>query len=393
MVARMTIARNSGGEDFGARVCDARKSGGKLPFVGWAIWAVAGLLAVTGAARAEQGPAPRASSDSAEMDAADTTTEARFQGFLQFLCARARAEGVSEATIQRMTAGLTFNPRVIALDRSQPGSGVGATPSAAPDFAPYRRAHVDAARIAAGRALYRSVAPEAARIEARYGVPAPILLAIWGNETNFGRYHGDFDLARSIATLAFEGRRRELFATEFIALLKMADMGVPRSQLVGSWAGAFGNPQFLPSVYLRLAQDGDGDGIRDVWNNSADTLASIAQYFRDAGWRPGEGWGTVAVLPPGFDRADLISPLESPVCPRGHARHSRWLTVGEWRARGVVMEKAMPDATLAALIEPDGSGKTAFLLTGNYRVILEYNCSNYYALSVGLLADEIASTL
>ena len=101
----------------------------------------------------------------------------------------------------------------------------------------------------------------------------------------------------------------------------------------------------------------------------------------------------MAVLPPGFDRADLISPLESPVCPRVHARHSRWLTVGEWRARGVVMEKAMPDATLAALIEPDGSGKTAFLLTGNYRVILEYNCSNYYALSVGLLADEIASTL
>ncbi len=361
------------------------------------------VMSVTGAQAqgaasdpASHGPAaqlPASVAASVETISTDSATELRFQGFLQFLSARARAEGVSEATIQRMTAGLSFNPRVIAFDRSQPGSGAGANPAAAPDFAPYRRAHVDAARIAAGRALYRSVAPDAARIQARYGVPAPILMAIWGNETNFGRYHGDFDLARSLATLAYEGRRRELFAGEFIALLKIADTGVPRSQLVGSWAGAFGNPQFLPSVYLRLAQDGDGDGIRDIWSNPADTLASIAQYFRDAGWHPGEEWGTVAILPPGFDRAELGSPLNSPVCPRVHARHSRWLTMREWRARGVTTQRPLTDDTLAALIEPDGVGKTAFLLTGNYRVILEYNCSNYYALSVGLLADEIASTL
>ncbi len=361
------------------------------------------VMSVTGAQAqgaasdpASHGPAaqlPASVAASVETISTDSATELRFQGFLQFLSARARAEGVSEATIQRMTAGLSFNPRVIAFDRSQPGSGAGANPAAAPDFAPYRRAHVDAARIAAGRALYRSVAPDAARIQARYGVPAPILMAIWGNETNFGRYHGDFDLARSLATLAYEGRRRELFAGEFIALLKIADTGVPRSQLVGSWAGAFGNPQFLPSVYLRLAQDGDGDGIRDIWSNPADTLASIAQYFRDAGWHPGEEWGTVAILRPGFDRAELGSPLNSPVCPRVHARHSRWLTMREWRARGVTTQRPLADDTLAALIEPDGVGKTAFLLTGNYRVILEYNCSNYYALSVGLLADEIASTL
>ena len=327
------------------------------------------------------------------QEATDGATQTRFQGFLQLLCARARGEGVSEATIQQMTAGLTYNPRVIALDRSQPGSGLGANPAAAPDFAPYRRAHVDAARIAAGRALYASIAPDAARIEARYGVPASILMAIWGNETNFGRYHGDFDLARSLATLAFEGRRRELFAGEFIALLKIADKGIPRAQLVGSWAGAFGNPQFLPSVYLRLAQDGDGDGVRDIWHSPADTLASIAQYFRDAGWRPGQPWGSVAVLPPGFDRAEFITTLNSPQCPRVHARHSRWLSLREWRAKGVVVEKTLADDTLATLLEPDGPGKTAFLLTGNYRVILQYNCSNYYALSVGLLADEIASKL
>lgn len=326
-------------------------------------------------------------SDFSAVDAANK--DAGFQAYLQLLTARARGEGVSEAAIQRMTAGLTYNPKVIALDRSQPGSGVGANPAAAPDFAPYRRAHVDATRIAAGRAMYQKAGATAPWIEARYGVPASIVLAIWGNESNYGRYEGDFDLARSLATLAYDGRRRELFAGEFIALLKMADLGIPRSRLVGSWAGAFGNPQFLPSAYLRLAQDGDGDGIRDIWGDTADTMASIAQYFRDAGWRPGEPWGSEAFLPAGLDHAALFSPLAAPECPRVHARHSRWLTAAEWRALGVTTAKPLANDTLAALIEPDGPGKTAFLLTGNYRVILEYNCSNYYALSVGLLADEI----
>ena len=221
-------------------------------------------------------------------------------------------------------------------------------------------------------------------------MPASILLSIWGNETNFGRYTGNFDLARSLATLAYDGRRRELFANEFIALLKMADEGVPRSQMKGSWAGAFGNPQFLPSTYLRLARDGDGDGYRDVWNSKADTMASIANYFRDAGWRPGIPWGVSAVAPDGLSRSGLASSLIAPSCARVHSRRSRWLTVREWRQLGVVPQGSIGDDVLASLIEPDGPGKTAFLLTGNYRVILEYNCSNYYALSVGLLADQIA---
>lgn len=350
--------------------------------------ALAATLLV-GAATQAQPVVERIPSESASI-ADFSGKEAGFQGYLQLLAARARGAGVSEATIQRMTAGLSYNPRVIALDQAQPGSGTGASPSAAPDFAPYRRAHVDAARIAEGRAMAASVGPLAGQIERRYGVPPSILLAIWGNETNFGHYTGDFDLARSLATLAYDGRRRELFANEFVALLKMADQGVPRNLLVGSWAGAFGNPQFLPSVYLRLAQDGDGDGIRDIWHDPADTMASIAQYFRDAGWRPGLPWGSVAELPANFDRSALVTPLLAPSCSRVHARHSRWLTAGEWRALGVSIAKPLPDNTLAALIEPDGPGKIAFLLTGNYRVILEYNCSNYYALSVGLLADEIA---
>ena len=318
---------------------------------------------------------------------AQDSGEAGFQAYLQYLGARARGEGVREQTVDRMLAGLTFNPRVIALDRSQPG----ASPTTAPPaFEPYRRSHIDSARIAQGRKQLQNNARTAAITEARYGVPAPIIMAIWGNETNYGRYRGDFDLARSLASLAYEGRRRQLFADEFVALLKMADRGVPRSKMVGSWAGAFGNPQFLPSIYLRIAQDGDGDNFADIWDSPADTMASIANYFRDAGWRSGQPWGVRAVVADGFDRSMATTRLESPSCPRVYARHSTWKTVREWRALGVRPVGAIADDQLASLIEPDGPGKSAFLLTGNYRVILQYNCSNYYALSVGLLADEIA---
>jgi lytic murein transglycosylase len=236
-----------------------------------------------------------------------------FQGYLQYLAARARADGVQEATIASVMAGLTENPRVIALDRAQPGTGSAAS---VPAFAGYRRTHVDGARIAGGRRQRQSAQVELGTIEQRYGVPANIVLAIWGHETNYGSYTGDFDLARSLATLAYEGRRRTLFTEEFLALLKMVDRGVPRSRLVGSWAGAFGNPQFLPSVYLRVAQDGDGDGFADIWTNRTDTLASIANYFRDAGWRLGEPWGVAVEVPAGFDRAALGTALASPRCPQ-----------------------------------------------------------------------------
>ena len=316
---------------------------------------------------------------------AQTSQEDSFQGYLQLLAARARSEGVSEASIQRLTWGLTLNPRVIELDRGQPG--IAPVP---PPVAPYIATHVDAARIANGRNMYNNVSGYTPRIEARYGVPAKMMLAIWGHETNYGSYTGSFDLARSLATLAYEGRRRQLFADEFIALLKMADQGVPRERMLGSYAGAFGNPQFLPSVYLRTAVDGDGNGTRDIWTSRADTLASIANYFRDAGWRSGEPWGVRASVPASFNRSAVASRLAPASCSRVHARHSQWKTVSEWRAMGVVPLAAIGNETMASLFEPDGPGTAAYLLTGNYRVILQYNCSNYYALSVGLLADEIA---
>jgi len=320
---------------------------------------------------------------------ASAQDDAGFQSFLQSIRGRAIAEGVRPATFDSVTSTLTFNPRVVELDRQQPESAPNAP---IPNFAPYKAQHVDAARISRGRAVYQRERPRLERIERETGVPESIMVAIWGHETNYGSYTGNFDLPRSLASLAYEGRRRQLFTDEFIATLKMIDRGVPRDRLKGSWAGAFGYPQFLPSVYLRLARDGDGDGRADIWSNPADTLASIANYFVNAGWRAGQPWGLAVTVPSGFDRADLRNRTLSPRCPRVHDRHSRWRTIGEWRRLGLVPQGAAwpADDVLASLIEPDGPGRTGYLLTGNYRVILDYNCSNFYALSVGLLADEVA---
>ena len=314
--------------------------------------------------------------------------QSSFDAYLEQVAAKARAEGVSEGTIRNMLGGMTPNDRVIALDRDNISSG--ASTGSFPPLAPYLRDHNTQARIDGGRRAYARLHPLAAEVEARYGVPEPIILAIWGHETSYGAVKGNFDLSRALATLAWEGRRRELFERELIDLLKIADSGVPRSTLVGSWAGAFGNPQFLPSVYLRLAVDGDGDGDRDIWNSDADTLHSIANYFRDAGWRRGEPWAVRAYAPNSVDRAAIRTEVVAPVCPRVHVRHSRWMTVREWRERGVIPQGAISDDTMASLFEPDGPSQPGYLLTQNYRVILEYNCSNYYAMSVGLLADEIA---
>lgn len=311
-----------------------------------------------------------------------------FEAYLELLKARARAEGVREETIERMTTGLTPNPRVIALDNNQPGS---ATARGYPPMSAYIANHVDAARIGGGRAVYSQHRETLRQIEARYGVPASIIVAIFGHETSYGRVKGEFDLSRSLATLAWEGRRRELFAGEFVALMRIADKGYPREQLVGSYAGAFGNPQFLPSVYMRLATDGDGDGRADIFSNRPDTFASIANYFRDAGWRPGQPWGVPAAVPGSFDAAAYRTRLASPVCPRVHERLSRWMTVAEWRAIGIEPLRPLGNDVMASFFQPDGPGTRAWLLTGNYRAILEYNCSSYYALSVGILADEIVN--
>ncbi|PHQ63495.1 MAG: lytic transglycosylase [Sphingobium sp.] len=311
-----------------------------------------------------------------------------FQSYLEDLRPKARAMGIRDATLDAVLPSLTPNNRVIELDQNQPGGGAY---SPIPNFEPYRRKHVDAARISRGRVAYQANRARLARIEAETGVPEEIMVAIFGHETNYGSYTGDFDLIRSLATLAWEGRRRTLFEPELLATLKMLDNGVPRSRLVGSWAGATGYPQFLPSVYLRLAKDGDGDGRADIWTSEADALASIANYFVHSGWRRGQPWGVAVSVPMGLNRSALAARTNPPRCPRVFNRHSRWLSMAEWRKLGLVPADGRwpDDSMMATLLEPDGPGKTAYLLTSNYRAILDYNCSNFYALSVGLLADAV----
>lgn len=315
--------------------------------------------------------------------------DAGFSRYLVELRQQALAQGVSARTADAVFPTLSYNPRVVELDQAQPGNPASTTISM---FAPYKAKHVDAARIGRGRTTYQAQRSRLARIEDETGVPESIMVSIWGHETNYGSYTGNFDLLRSLATLAYEGRRRALFSGEFIAGLKMLDRGVTRDELKGSWAGATGNPQFLPSVYLRLARDGDGDGRADIWNSPADTLASIANYFVNAGWRPGQPWGVAVDVPASFNRSEVTNRMVSPRCPRVFERHSGWRTMAEWRALGIRPQDGRwpGDSVMATLLEADGPGKTAYLLTSNYRVILDYNCSNFYALSVGLLADAIA---
>lgn len=314
--------------------------------------------------------------------------EAAFRAYLPMLAARARAGGVRPETVDAVMADLTLHPRVLELDRNQPGGGASGPIS---PFAPYRARHVDANRIARGRNAWSAQRPRLAAIERETGVPESIAVAIWGHETDYGANTGGFDLPRALATLAYDGRRRALFESEFVASLKMLDRGVPRDRLKGSWAGATGGPQFLPSVYLRVARDGDGDGRADIWTSAADTLASIGGYLSDAGWRPGQPWGFAVSVPPSLDRGSVRTRLVSPRCPRVFERQSAWRTVAEWRALGLApIDRPWPaDDVLATLIEPDGTGVPGFLLTGNYRVILDYNCSTNYALSVGVLADAV----
>jgi len=306
-------------------------------------------------------------------------TQAGFFAYLSGLRAKAREQGVSDATFDRAIAGLTFNPRVVADD------------APIPNFEPYRRQHIDGTKIARGRAVYSANRPLLSGIERETGVPEEIMVAIFGHETNYGTITGNFDLLRSLATLAYEGRRRALFEPELLAVMVMMERGVPRERLVGSYAGAFGYPQFLPSVYLRDARDADGDGQANIWSSQADALASIGNYFVRAGWRRAEPWGIAVTVPQGLDRASLASRTVAPRCKRVFARHSRWLSIDEWRALGLVPARGTwpDDKILATLLEPDGPGRTAYLLTSNYRAILDYNCSNFYALSVGLLADDI----
>ena len=330
-----------------------------------------------------------ASSQPRPFPAAPAATPTGFEAYKLFLAARARREGVREATIQAVVPHLQVNHRVMELDRAQRPTPASA--DYAQSFGPYLNRHITTSLINRGQARYSSRWGNLSRIQATYGVDPAVVIAIYGKETSYGSITGNFDLLEALASLAYEGRRRALFEGEFVAALKLLDQGVRRWQLKGSYAGATGYPQFMPSIALRLRADGDADGYSDIWRNEDDAFASIANYLRDAGWKRNVPWGVPVRLPANLNRAAIQSRLNPPRCPAVYRRHSRWLTVAEWRALGVVPTgQQLPDRELATLLETPGGYAQAYLLTTNYRAILDYNCSNYYALAVGLLANAIA---
>jgi lytic murein transglycosylase len=237
---------------------------------------------------------------------------------------------------------------------------------------------VSDARIVQGR-QFRDSLPYLSEVEQRYGAPREIVLAIWAMESAFGKIQGDQDVIRSLASLAADGRRRGWAEGELIAALKIVGSGeAPRSRLKGSWAGAMGQTQFLPSVFLATAVDGDRDGVRDIWGSTADALYSTGAYMAKAGWKRGESWHREVILPSGFDYSVVEGPKDTPL---------GWASKGVKRADGLPWSTA-DQAAQAGLILPSGAAGPAFLVFPNHMAIRRYNNSIAYALGVGLLADR-----
>jgi len=318
---------------------------------------------------------------------ATAAQRAAFAEWLNSYRAEATARGLKPEWLDAALADVALVPRVIGADRSQPGGS--AKPIRFPD---YLAGKFRGDRIPYGQRQLAANRDALARAEATSGVPAAIIAAIWGIETSYGRVLGRHDLPSALATLAFDGRRAELFTRELDAIVQIVGEGrVERNAMKGSWAGAFGQAQFLPSSYLEYGRDGDGDGKVDLWGSEADVFASIGHYLTRAGWHAGEDWGVRTLVPDGFDRATVVAPAPPTRCIAPLARHSALKPAGEWRALGFTpVNGAWPgDDVPMSLIEPDGEGQGAYLVTRSYRAILGYNCSNLYALSVGLLSDAI----
>lgn len=324
----------------------------------------------------------------ADETRASPEQQAAFAEWLNVYRAEATARGLNPEWLEETLAGVALVPSVIGADRSQPGTA--ARPVRFPD---YLAAKFRGDRIPYGQRQFAANRALLARAEAGSGVPAAVIAAIWGIETSYGRVMGRHDLPSALATLAFEGRRRELFTRELDAAVRMVGEGhATRAAMKGSWAGAFGQTQFLPSSYLSHGRDGDGDGRVDLWASPADVFASIGHYLASSGWQAGEAWGFRALVPDAFDRASVAASEAPTRCVAPLSRHSALKPAREWRALGFTpVNAAWPaDDVPMSLIEPDGPGQGAYLVSRSYRAILGYNCSNLYALSVTLLADAIS---
>ena len=294
-----------------------------------------------------------------------------FAAFLAEVRAEAIGTGIAEATIDRAFAGLRPNAKVLELD-SHPAETT-------QSWERYRATRVSEARVAAGRQAMQVNGDALAVIGRRYGVDPAILVAVWGLETNYGSYTGGFSVIGALATLAADGRRNGYFRKELINALRIlasGDIALPR--MTGSYAGAMGQPQFMPSSYLEYAVSFDGSPRRDIWDNRNDALASIANYLTRFGWRAGEPWGQLVRVPAGFsvgrdsreDRRKLAA----------------WTQMGVTQPDGTALSR--PNAT-GAVVMPDGAVGEAYMAYANFDVIRLYNHSDLYALSVGLLADRL----
>ena len=292
------------------------------------------------------------------------------QGFVQ----KAVAAGQPRDRVIQELTGLTLDTTVVAADRRQP--------ELSRPIGDYMTASVSDSRVQKAQALRVRLSDVLDRVTAKTGAPPEILLSIWAVESNFGQNQGGYDVVRSLATLAADGRRRSWAEQQLIAALRIIFSGeAPRERLKGSWAGAMGQTQFTPEDYLAWAVDEDGDGRRDIWGSSADALGSTGSFMsRKAAWRRGQGWAREVILPPGFD----YGLAEGAFQPR-----STWAGLGVRLAGGQDWSPAEADVGMG-LILPAGWSGPAFLILPNHMAIRAYNNSTSYALAVGLLADRIA---
>lgn len=296
-----------------------------------------------------------------------------FSTWLDHFRHEAAQNGISQNTLNATLTNIRPLPKVIDLDRKQPEKKI--------TFARYRHNVVNADRIQKGRELLRLHRRELSLIEERYGVAPQYVVALWGIETNYGTNTGGFKVVDALATLAWDGRRAAFFRAELLKALKIIDQGhIDAANMKGSWAGAMGQNQFMPSSFFNFAVDGNNDGRRDIWNTKPDVFASTANYLAKSGWTAGQRWGRRVLLPEFFP-AHMIGPkIKRPI--------SAWKSMGVTDFSGA----PLPDENdmTASIVAPDGLGGETYIVYGNYQTIMAWNRSTYFATSVGLLADSIA---
>jgi len=306
----------------------------------------------------------------ASVASADTERDQRFARWIADFSASARAAGISEATLQSAFEGIRFIPRVTQAD--------GAQAEFTRTVWDYLDSAVSTQRVVRGQDRLLEARPAVDAAAARYGVPAEILAAIWGMESNYGSFTGDIPTIDALATLGFEGRREAWARSQLIAALKILQNGdIPRAQMVGSWAGAMGQTQFLPTNFLAYAVDADGDGRRDIWGSLPDVMASTANFLARSGWQASQPWGQEVRLPPGFDLLLADGEQRRPA--------AAWATLGVQSIDG----SPLPALAESAILLPAGARGPAFIVGPNFRTILRYNNSTSYALAVGLLAQAL----